>query len=112
MSADGAQASPPDAAGQVPRASRIECDAPVLVSADCAMIEATACDVSEQGLKLEVAEMLPAGRPVSVKLPGLPFFTGEVRWHGAGHAGLRFLKPIPRDFLVAWVNRHGTGRAE
>jgi hypothetical protein len=77
-----------------------------MLNPDVGAVHAVVCDVSERGLKIAVDGPLHAG-PISVKLPGLPIFTGEVRWRGAGHIGVRFLRPVPWDFLTTWVKSHG-----
>lgn len=98
--------------GRRERASRIPVASVVMLNAGSAPVEATACDVSETGLKVVLDAALPSGL-VSIKLPGFPIVTGEVRWSGAGRAGLQFLKPIPMEYLATWVSIHGIdgGRA-
>lgn len=90
------------------RASRIPIESVVMLNPGSTPVEATACDVSERGLKVEIDAALPSGL-VSIKLPGFPIVTGEVRWSGAGRAGLRFLRPIPSEYLATWVSIHGIG---
>ena len=91
------------------RPSRIPVEALVTVQAGTCGMEATACDVSQNGLKIELDTAIPVG-PVTVKLAGLPAFSGEIRWRGPHHVGVKLLRPIPWDFLTAWVNVHGFRR--
>ena len=98
-----------DSCGHDARPSRIPVEAMVTLNAETQAVQATACDVSERGVKIELEGTLPEG-PVTVKLPGFPIFSGEVRWQGARHIGIRFLRPIPWDFLTAWVKVHGFRR--
>jgi hypothetical protein len=91
------------------RASRIEVEALVMLNGADGVIEARACDVSENGLKVEMAEPHAPG-PVTVKLPGFPIFSGEIRWRGARHIGIELFRPIPLDFLTTWVKTHGFSR--
>jgi hypothetical protein len=99
-------AQPYSAVTHVPRPSRIPVEARVMLNPDNDAVHAIVCDVSERGLKIAVNRPLEAG-PISVKLPGLPIFTAEVRWHGAQHIGIRFLRPVPWDYLTTWVQMHG-----
>jgi PilZ domain len=64
-------------------------------------------DVSENGVKVEM-DMAPAAGVVTVKLPGFPSFSGEVRWRGGRYIGIEFLNPIPTAFLNLWVESHGS----
>jgi hypothetical protein len=91
------------------RPARISVQSFVTLNADWGCLEVKACDVSTEGLKVELDMPLVPG-PVTVKLPGFPIFTGEVRWHDAQHAGVRFLHPIPMEFLAIWVQMHGFDR--
>ena len=95
-----------EAPGRRERASRIPIASVVMLNPGSKPVEATACDVSERGLKVALDAALPSGL-VSIKLPGFPIVTGEVRWSGAGRAGLRFLRPIPSEYLATWVSIHG-----
>jgi hypothetical protein len=88
------------------RTARISVRSFVTLNADWGCVQVKACDVSTEGIKIEVDMPLAPG-PVTVKLPGFPIFTGEVRWRDAHHAGLRFLRPIPNEFLATWVRVHG-----
>lgn len=113
MPRDGVGLQPQDdegseAPGRRDRASRIPVASVVMLNPGSEPVKATACDVSERGLKVALDAALPSGL-VSIKLPGFPIVTGEVRWSGAGRAGLRFLRPIPSEYLATWVSIHGIG---
>ena len=88
------------------RPARISVQSFVTLNADWGCVQVKACDVSSDGLKIELDLPLTPG-PVTVKMPGFPIFTGEVRWRDAHHAGVRFLHPIPSEFLAVWVEMHG-----
>ena len=91
------------------RPSRIAVEALVTLNGDSGIVEATACDVSQNGLKIALDGPLAKG-PITVKLAGFPIFTGQVRWRGARHIGIEFLRPISWESLTTWVKVHGLGR--
>lgn len=88
---------------------RIPVDAVVTVNCGGIAVEATALDVSEHGLKIELDEP-PEDGPVTVKMVGLPIFTGEVRWRKERQVGVRLSNPIPREYLSTWLQSHGFRR--
>jgi len=88
------------------RPFRIRVDAPAHILSGAGPVQAIVHDVSENGLKVELNMAPPAG-VVTVKLPGFPSFSGEVRWRGGRYVGIEFLNPIPQDFLSLWVESHG-----
>jgi len=90
------------------RPERIEIQTLVTLNAETRAVEATTCDVSEDGVKIELNQPLEPG-PVTVKLPGFPIFSAEVRWRSPHHIGVKFLRPIPLDYLDVWVKAHGNG---
>jgi hypothetical protein len=92
--------------GHAARASRIQVNSLVMLIADSVGVEATACDVSQNGLKIEATTPLEPG-PITIKLPGFPMFSGEVRWRDANHIGIQFRHPISWEYLTAWVKAHG-----
>ena len=91
------------------RPSRLPVDAMVTLNTEHGGVEAHACDVSENGLKIETDTPLASG-PISVKMVGFPIFSGQVRWNGGRQVGIEFVNPIPWDFLTAWVKAHGFRR--
>jgi hypothetical protein len=53
----------------------------------------TITDVSPDGCKLFIGEMLPIGSVVLLDLPGQETVRASVRWSMVGKAGLLFLQP-------------------
>ena len=86
---------------------RIPVNASVILNAEMGGVHATACDVSRTGLRISV-DSPPAPRPITVKMVGLPIFTGEVRWRGSHQIGVRLERPLSSDCLLTWVKVHGT----
>jgi len=83
--------------------------APVTLNADYGGVEGVVCDVSEQGIKIQLDEPPELG-PVSVKLVGLPIVSGEVCWRTAGRVGVRLARPFAPEVLADWIHHHGRGR--
>jgi hypothetical protein len=92
------------------RRRRLPVKALVTVNADSQPVEATTCDISETGLKITIETPLAIG-PVTIKMVGLPIFSGEVCWRGGHQYGIRLLQPIPNQFLASWIEFHGALRA-
>lgn len=88
------------------RFRRIPVNASVILNAETGGVEATACDVSRTGLRISV-DPPPAPGPITVKMVGLPIFTGEVRWRGSHQIGVRLEQPLSSDCLLTWVKVHG-----
>jgi hypothetical protein len=89
------------------RLRRLAVSALVTVNADSEPVEATTCDVSETGLKITIDAPLAIG-PVTVKMVGLPIFSGEVRWRGGDQCGIELCRPIPDEYLATWIEAHGS----
>ena len=85
---------------------RIAVNALVTINADRGTVKATACDVSETGVRIVMDDPPPPG-PISVKMVGLPIFAGEVRWRDTNHIGVLLRRPIESEFLAAWIYAHG-----
>jgi hypothetical protein len=91
------------------RICRIPVDAAVILNADIAGVQATACDVSRTGLRISVESPPPPG-PITIKMIGLPIFSGEVCWSGTHQIGVRLEHPMSSDCLQTWVKVHGSRR--
>ncbi|HJQ16870.1 MAG TPA: PilZ domain-containing protein [Allosphingosinicella sp.] len=85
---------------------RIPVHASVILNAETGGVQATACDVSRTGLRISV-DSPPAPGPITVKMVGLPIFSGEVRWRGSHQIGVRLQQPLSSDCLLTWVKVHG-----
>lgn len=88
------------------RPFRIRVDASAHILSGAGSVQGIVHDVSENGVKVEL-DMAPTAGVVTVKLPGFPSFSGQVRWRGGRYVGIEFLNPIPHDFLSLWVKAHG-----
>ncbi|HEX8307103.1 MAG TPA: PilZ domain-containing protein [Allosphingosinicella sp.] len=87
------------------RAPRLELAAEVLLRLGETCLTARARDVSEGGMKVELAEPGPVGEEASVIVPGMPPVAGRILWCRDGRAGISFERPLPFRCLVDCLTR-------
>jgi hypothetical protein len=87
------------------RAPRLELAAEVVLRLGETSVTARAKDVSEGGIKVELAEPEHVGREASVIVPGLPPVAGRVLWCRDGRAGIEFERPLPFRSLIDCLTR-------
>jgi hypothetical protein len=93
------------------RAPRIELAADVVLRLGETCLTARAKDVSEGGIKVELAEPGHVGREASVIVPGMPPVAGRILWCRDGRAGIEFERPLPFRTLVDCLTRQPEARA-
>jgi hypothetical protein len=76
------------------RAPRLKLAVEVLLRLGETCITARARDVSEGGIKVELAEAGYVGREAAVIVPGMPPVAGRISWCRDGQAGISFEPPI------------------
>jgi hypothetical protein len=82
---------------------RIECTSFVTVREGANISRGRACDISQGGLKIEIAIRFATNAEVVVTLPGLPPQAGVVRWTDAGYAGITFNRLLSLPDLIEWL---------
>jgi hypothetical protein len=87
------------------RAPRLELAAEVVLRLGETCVAARARDVSEGGIKVELAETEHVGREASVIVPGLPPVAGRILWCRDGRAGISFERPLPFRTLIDCLTR-------
>ncbi|HET9637985.1 MAG TPA: PilZ domain-containing protein [Allosphingosinicella sp.] len=87
------------------RAPRLELAAEVLLRLGETSVTARAKDVSEGGIKVELAEPGHVGREASVIVPGMPPVAGRILWCRDGRAGISFERPLPFRSLIDCLTR-------
>jgi len=87
------------------RAPRLELAAEIVLRLGETCLTARAQDVSEGGLKVELAEAGHVGREAKVIVPGMPPVTGRILWCRDGRAGISFERPLPFRQLVDCLTR-------
>jgi len=87
------------------RAPRLELAAEVVLRLGETCITAQARDVSEGGIKVELAEPAHVGREASVIVPGMPPVAGRILWCRDGRAGISFERPLPFRNLIDCLTR-------
>ena len=87
------------------RAPRLELAAEVVLRMGETCVTARAKDVSEGGIKVELAEPGHVGREASVIVPGLPPVAGRILWCRDGRAGISFERPLPFRSLIDCLTR-------
>lgn len=92
-----------DGRGPRPRMPRLETDALICVRHGASTFRLRATDISQGGVKVELAAGLPVNAEVVLTLPGLPPQPGTVCWNHRGFAGLSFNRPLPLATLVGWL---------
>jgi hypothetical protein len=94
------------------RAPRLELAADVLLRLGETCLTARAKDVSEGGIKVELAEPEHVGRDASVIVPGMPPVAGRILWCRDGRAGISFERPLPFRSLIDCLTRQPAGASE
>ncbi|HEY0129817.1 MAG TPA: PilZ domain-containing protein [Allosphingosinicella sp.] len=87
------------------RAPRLELAAEVVLRLGETCVTAQARDVSEGGIKVELAEPGHVGREASVIVPGMPPVAGRILWCRDGRAGISFERPLPFRSLIDCLTR-------
>ncbi len=87
------------------RAPRLELAAEVVLRLGETCVTARAKDVSEGGIKVELAEPGHVGREASVIVPGMPPVAGRILWCRDGRAGIEFERPLPFRSLIDCLTR-------
>ncbi|HLL30193.1 MAG TPA: PilZ domain-containing protein [Allosphingosinicella sp.] len=93
------------------RAPRLEICADVVLRLGETCITARARDVSEGGIKVELADPDYVGREARVIVPGMPPITGKVLWCRDGRAGISFERRLPFTCLADCLTRQQAGPA-
>jgi hypothetical protein len=94
------------------RAPRLELSADVVLRLGESCITARARDVSEGGIKVELADPDYVGREARVIVPGMPPVAGRILWCRNGHAGISFERPLPFACLADCLTRQQSGGPE
>jgi hypothetical protein len=87
------------------RAPRLELAAEIVLRLGDMCLTARAKDVSEGGIKVELAEPGHVGSEASVIVPGIPPVAGRILWCRDGRAGISFERPLPFRSLVDCLTR-------
>lgn len=87
------------------RAPRIALAAEVILRLGETCLTAQAKDVSEGGIKVELAEPEHVGREACVNVPGMPPVAGRILWCRDGRAGISFERPLPFRTLMDCLTR-------
>jgi hypothetical protein len=87
------------------RAPRLKLGADVVLRLGDTCITARAKDVSEGGIKVELAEPAQVGREAGLIVPGMPPVAGRVQWCRDGRAGISFEPPLPFPRLADCLTR-------
>ena len=91
--------------GPRPRMPRIEVDCFANVRDGSNVLRMRVHDISQGGVKLESATVLPNGSDVIVTLPDLDPQPAVVRWNEAGFAGVTFNRLLALPVLVGWLEQ-------
>lgn len=87
------------------RAPRLELAAEIVLRLGETCLKARARDVSEGGIKVELADPGHVGREASMIVPGLPPVAGRILWCRDGRAGISFERPLPFRSLIDCLTR-------
>ena len=90
--------------GPRPRMPRIEVQCHATLREGANMLRVAVCDVSQGGLKVQTATILPQGADVIVTLPGLEPQPAIACWSLNGFAGITFNRLLPLGELVTWLH--------
>jgi hypothetical protein len=87
------------------RAPRLELAAQIVLRLGETCVTAQAKDVSEGGIKVELAAPCPVGGETHVVVPGMPPVAGRILWCRDGRAGISFQRPLPFRNLIECLIR-------
>ena len=90
--------------GPTPRMPRIETHCHATLRDGSNMLRVRVRDISQGGVKIECATLVPKGADVVVTLPGLEPHPGLACWVEDGFIGVTFNRLIPLGELVSWLN--------
>lgn len=83
---------------------RLEVDARARIEVMGQSMSARICDISTDGVKILVDDLLCTGDKVMVTMRGLSMrLSGIVRWTQGDHAGIEFDQPLPIGQLNLWL---------
>jgi hypothetical protein len=83
---------------------RLEVDARARLEVMGQSMTARICDISTDGMKVLVDDLLCAGDRVTITMRGLPMrLAGLVRWSQGDHAGIEFDQPLAIGRLNLWL---------
>lgn len=83
---------------------RLEVDARIRIEVMGQSMTARICDISTDGAKVLVDDLLCAGDKVVITMRGLQMrLAGSVRWSQGDHAGIEFDQPLPIGQLNLWL---------
>jgi hypothetical protein len=83
---------------------RLEVDARARLELTGQSMTARICDISTDGMKVLVDDLLCAGDRVTITMRGLPMrLAGLVRWSQGDHAGVEFDQPLAIGRLNQWL---------
>ncbi|MBB3763944.1 PilZ domain-containing protein [Sphingomicrobium lutaoense] len=89
--------------GPRPRMPRVEINCPVVVHIGGKRHEAIGVDVSQGGIKLDVAPRPAINEDIVVTLPGMTPVAGVVKWAEDDFVGVTFNSLMPLSGLVSWL---------
>lgn len=89
------------------RPPRLSLKSTILLRLGETSVTARARDVSEGGIKVDLAEPQPVGSPAGLIVPGMAPLTGRVSWCRDGRTGIEFEKPLPFRALADCLTRSG-----
>jgi hypothetical protein len=87
------------------RAPRLELATEIVLRLGDTCLTAQTRDVSEGGIKVELAEPGHVGREANVIVPGMPPVAGRILWCRDGRAGIAFDRPLPFRNLIDCLTR-------
>jgi hypothetical protein len=83
---------------------RVEVDARVRIEVMGQSMTGRVCDISTDGIKVLVDDLLCTGDRVTVTMRGVPMrLAGLVRWAQGDHAGIEFDRPLAIARLNLWL---------
>lgn len=92
---------------------RIEVDARARIEVMGQSMSARLCDISTDGTKVEVDDLLCPGDRVTITMRGLQMrLAGQVRWSHGDHAGIEFDQPLAIAQLNLWLTAQTAPAAE
>ena len=92
---------------------RVEVDARVRIEVMGQAMAARICDISTDGMKVLVDDLLCTGDKVDVTMRGLQMrLPGLVRWSQGDHAGIEFDQPLAIGQLNLWLTAQSAPAAQ
>ena len=102
----------PHSGRMAPRAPRLSIDSKAQITIGELQERLQVIDISQGGMKVEVAPFLEPGLDIVVEIEGLPVRASVVRWVNQQYSGISFNRVMPLDQVAFWAAQQSVEDAD